>query len=159
MSTVVNLEITSFQGVSVGAEHYYGKLKSYDPYQTFEIEKVLTEREAAALRIKDDWPGFKAGDKTTRFNTRDEIIEIAERDYKKIFVGAKVLTLGSSTSAEPQEILDAPKPIMRKGNEMFQEVEAMGWIQRGGFFYRHPEHQSRLNQLCREYSKLLAGVK
>ena len=78
----VVLEITNWAGLSLGAEHYYGK-----------------------LRKKDDWKWYKKGSLTSRFDDPDEIREIALEKWKVTFTNSNALLEGHSSSAEPMKVL------------------------------------------------------
>lgn len=89
---VIHLEISSFLG-SLGAEHYYAKLRWKDrtskEYKTNEIEirRKLGVKEAKYLNEKDSAYGsgiWRAGCMTERFNTPEHAIEFALKEFKKI---------------------------------------------------------------------------
>jgi len=128
----VYLQITSWAGVSIGAEHSYGELCGYNGKedQTIELKKALTREDARLLNKKDSTYGrlWKEGELTKRFNTEEEIIKIAKKEWKKHFPQAKVLIEGRSGILEPQLIIVAPADYKRKCNILFQKVEANnGW--------------------------------
>ena len=146
---IVYLEITSWYGISIGAEHYYGKLSGSDT--VVELERTLTSRQAKELNKKDSMKYLKEGSKTGRFDTKEEIIEVALFEYKKHFPDAKILILGRSSLAEPQKILDAPKQIRDKGNLLFAETEKIEWIEKYGFYYRTKEDEKKIDALSRKW--------
>ncbi len=156
---VVYLDITSFSGVSIGAEHYYGKLVcSGDEYKTIELEKKLTSRQAKELNKKDGYGSvFRADSLTGRFDTEQEIISLAIVEYKKHFPEAKILLLGDSASAEAKKVLDAPsKELQEKCNALFNEQKKIGWINRGGFFYRTEEGEEKAWDLYKQWNRLIS---
>lgn len=104
-SEVIYLHIRSYQGVSYGAEHYYGKLRgSNRDEEDMEIRRIMSKRVAQKLSKKDDWK-HEAGDETYRFDSEQAIIKIALATYKEHFPHAKLLILGYCYYAEPQLIL------------------------------------------------------
>ena len=123
----VVLEISSWAGMSLGAEHYYGALIGYinDEYTKKDIEKPMSEEEAEKLRVKDDWKYYKKGSPTTRFDTKQEIREIALVTWQTIFPNAKALLEGHSSSAEPMKVL---------------------WV-------KHPEYTDELNKIWEKNEK------
>lgn len=97
---LINLRVTTFRGMSIGAEHWYGHLHVQGksdrngatrmgfgawkhPVGDTELKRVLNAEEAADLREKDGddyWP--QAGDKTGRFDTRGEVKDAALEAFK-----------------------------------------------------------------------------
>ena len=108
----VVLEITSWAGMSLGAEHYYGALVGYinNEYIKKDIEKPMSKEETEKLRIKDDWKYYKEGSLTTRFDTKEEIRKIALTKWKTIFPNAKALLEGRFSYAEPMKVLWVKNP-------------------------------------------------
>lgn len=100
---LITLDITTFRGMSIGAEHWYGKLhvrgKSdrngtlrggygawRHPVGDVELERPLGEEEATYLREKDGdsyWP--QAGEMTRRFNSRGEVKDAALEAFQRHF--------------------------------------------------------------------------
>lgn len=155
----VFLEVSSWQGVSIGAEHYYGKLVRYSPYHTVELEYRLTEKQAAEFSKKDDWK-YKAGDKCSRFDTVDEVVKLGIAQYKDFFPDAKILFTGeSSTSAEPSKMIDGDPDLMKLANEIWQKYEAIPWERRGAFYDRSPENRKIVNRLTDEWNALFDNWK
>jgi hypothetical protein len=81
MAKLAYLDITSWVGISIGAEHFYGNLIMGD--NKIELMREITIHEAVALDKKDGGWGtrvsaWKNGDKTTnRFNNRKSIAKVA----------------------------------------------------------------------------------
>jgi hypothetical protein len=107
IDNVVYLVITSWQGISLGAEHYYAKLKgdAYGEYTTYDLHKVMTEEDAEILRKKDDWRHYKAGSLTDRFNTKEEARESAILALPTAFPHAVALLEGNPAYVEPHYCL------------------------------------------------------
>jgi len=157
MNRIAYLKITSFMEIgSIGASHYYGSLVGYNPdYNKIDIEKTKSKADAKKLNSLDRETYHREGQKTSRFETKEEIINIALVEYKNHFPEACILILGNNAKAEPQKILDAPSDILSKGNKMFEESEEIGWIQKHGFWYRPKDKEERIDELCYEWYKLL----
>jgi len=110
------LKITSWVGTSIGATHYYGKLSGYYINQStedIELEYTISRKEADILNEKDTsiYPGmghWRAGDKTGRFDTTEEIITRAVQSYKEHFPEAEGLLLGDPLNIS--RVLDAKDP-------------------------------------------------
>jgi hypothetical protein len=62
VSKIVYLEITTWQGISIGATHYYGQLTGRG-MESIDLEYTITSAQAARLNKTDEqsW-GWKAGD-------------------------------------------------------------------------------------------------
>ena len=123
---IVELEITSWQGVSLGAEHYYGKLRGYfdDDFVSVEVEAKMTQRQAVALGKKDDWHHYKAGSMTSRFDTKEEVETTAILTFKDKFPNASVLLKGHWAAHEPKKCLSADDlELMDNLNKVFIEYD------------------------------------
>lgn len=119
---LVLLDISTFRGISIGAEHYYGKFSVYpkfreivksdgsishqsstsDPrhkYDRYEIKRKLSQKEAIELNKKDDGGfftssfGFKKGDETTRFDNKDQLMLAALRKFRELFDPEDILVI------------------------------------------------------------------
>lgn len=102
----VTLEISTFRGISIGAQHYYGNLHAPSPEFTcptekythgssgsgtpeylksikVELTRVLTQKE-----IDDDpqrWEYYYAGSNTDCFDTVEEVIAHSKEVFKRLF--------------------------------------------------------------------------
>jgi len=144
----VVLEISSWQGMSLGAEHYYGKLvgEKDDNYIKYELEKIMSKKDAERLSKKDDWK-YKEGRGTSRFENEDEIREIAIKEWQKIFPNACALLEGRSISAEPMKCLKVKNENLKeKLNKIWEENEVISHISR---------NYNKIDILCDKYWKLL----
>lgn len=95
--TTVHLEISSYRGSSLGAVHYYGKLRGEDPaafmgVRHHDLNHPLTEAEATARNSAEIEGGgrfrYRVGALSYGFDTRDEIIALAVQTYKVHFPDA-----------------------------------------------------------------------
>ena len=145
----VVLEISSWRGISLGGTHYYGVLVGYigDEYVREEIEKPMTEEEAKKLRKKDDFKYYVAGSITDRFDTKQEIREIALAKWQTIFPNAKALLEGQSADAEPMKVLWVKNPeYMDELNEIWEVNEQIPHIR---------VNYKKIDELCDEFNALL----
>lgn len=111
----VTLEITSYRGVSSGAEHYYGKLIAqgvefayierptttttpwkiiktnplFDFIYEFELKRPLTEKEISSggRYNTERWQGYTLGSYTNAFTDKQEIKDLALACFKARFKG------------------------------------------------------------------------
>lgn len=75
------LKISSFYGISQGAQHYYGTL-TVDGTE-FEIEWAITGFQAKMLNSANDGYTYKAGDMTFRFFTCVQVMAHGIRFARK----------------------------------------------------------------------------
>jgi hypothetical protein len=114
--TIITLEITSFGGISIGAEHYYGALYGYtgDEFKKVELNHPMTIEQARNLTKKDfesrglvaDFLVYHSGTMTNRFDCRDDVRYEAVAQYKKHYPDATKLIEGSFGSYERKKVLD-----------------------------------------------------
>ena len=125
---IICLYITSWAGLSIGAEHYYAKLKTYDyrdEKKEIELKRIITEvKEARYLSKKLGYKGIlKVGDKTDCFTTEDQIIKEARLQYKKYFPETKVIILGDTGCWSPQKVILGPRNFKKLVNICYKEYE------------------------------------
>ena len=107
---ITYLHITTWSGITFMASHYYGKLY-HGSDSTFELCKKLTKKQADDLNKRDVIgciASYSAGDMTQRFDTEDEIIKIAKKEYKKRFPKSNVLVLGNPIGNKIKRVLESP---------------------------------------------------
>lgn len=127
---VVTLEIKTWNGISLGATHYYGTLLGYvnGEYKRVDVEKVMTATDARKLNKKDDWDGYRAGRKTQRFDTREDVIKAARDEWRTYFPKAKMLTMGQFAAGGPKEIIGCDnEEIAAAGMKLYALAEKIGW--------------------------------
>ena len=108
---ITYLHITTWSGIAFLASHYYGKLYHGDD-TPFELCKKLTKKQADELNKRDIIgciAPYHINDMTQRFDTEDEIIRVAKREYKKRFPESNVLVLGNPIGNKIKRILQSPK--------------------------------------------------
>lgn len=90
MKHAAHLEIHTWVGTSIGAEHYYGEIKFYGKdkkLQRHSVTHAMTAKEAKELNRKDrdvlHLSGrYKPGDETSRFSTEQEVVKSAIEWFK-----------------------------------------------------------------------------
>lgn len=121
-TNIVNLEISSFEGISDGAVHYYGKLCYNSEFPKVELQRKLNKRNIGKFRKEF----YHIGDVTTRFNSENHVIRAAKRIWKKLFPNALVLLVGSSSILDPQKCIDGDPVLRKKINDYYRRAEEIG---------------------------------
>lgn len=153
------LDITSFVGTSIGAEHYYARLKMHGVEKDVELKHTLTQKEATYLNKKDKGYGafgrYKTGEKVHRFDTEAEIRRVAIAEYKQHFPQAIGLMEGSFGSCQPKPILDGLDSIAPRVNQLAKDLEecypTTGWK-------RDIIDMPRFKAICHEWEDLMTTV-
>ena len=105
-----HLQISCWAGF--GGEHYCGTIK-IDGDTTdndWEVKHPMSAKEAKYLNKKDEiseWARYKPGTLTERFETRDELVSFAVKEFKAKYPDG-ILIRGSACSMSPHEIIYAP---------------------------------------------------
>jgi hypothetical protein len=126
---IVFLKITSWYGISVGAEHYYGKLTDFKTNENIELTYPLTKEDAKYLNKKEkieDEIGYEEGEESERFRNEEAVIERAKKQFKILFPKATILVRGTS-DPNPQEVLVGPKQFKNAINVLWQRCELLDW--------------------------------
>lgn len=138
---LVWLDITTYLG-SIGAEHWYGELLcpsvrvGPDKWNSYRksVERVLDETEAAYLSKKDGWTIY-AGEMTSRFNKKIDIVPVAIELFNKEFDPTTDF-LCKGTQHHGLTISDVEDYMFLAGNEEnFKLFVAMPRIQREKYVY------------------------
>lgn len=107
---IVYLSISSWQGISIGAEHYYGKLHFNHDVEDVELKRTLNKQAANELTKTHSRIGmsidYEEGEETISWNGVQSIVDYAKTVYKKHFPGADVLVIGDYVNCEPKEWVD-----------------------------------------------------
>jgi hypothetical protein len=146
--TFVVLTISTWAGMSLGAEHYYGKLSGYNKgeYVTIDLEYPLTEKQAKQLSKKDDWE-YKMGRMCSRFDVKDDVRKVALEEWKERYPDAKILFEGNSASAEPLKCLWAKsKKFIDAFNKLWEENEAIPHVSK---------NWKKIDKLCDAFNLLI----
>ena len=147
---IIFLEITSWLGLSLGAQHYYGELvtrRSIWKQPRIKLTHILTPRQAAKLN-RDLAPGgysFWAGEESEGFDSEEEIRELALKTWRTYFPQGEMLIEGKASIGDPQRILDWPaSPLaMEEANKVFADFDEL----RGYEFNSKRSEAERLNKM------------
>lgn len=142
------LEISSYTGISIGATHFYGKLIFYngDKREDHELRRELSASEARLLNKIDDFASYRPGQSTERFDSREDVIAQAVTEYKTIFPTATALICGSSSTLDPQRVLDGPAELMKKLNSLHRQAERIDYWER---------NPSKMQEICDKWDLLI----
>jgi hypothetical protein len=143
----VVLEVTSFTFIgSIGAEHYYGKLKRYVGGfdDIVEVSMPMTQDDADKLNRKDQCDTYQAGDSTIRFDSEEAVVRRARQVWRKHFPKARVLFLGRSGVMQPQKVLVGPAAYKKAVNAMWRRMERLDWR----------DNEDEMSKLCEAFYKL-----
>jgi len=131
----VTLEISSWVGVSIGAQHAYGSLHFYDAeleYRRIRLSRKLTKETAEKLNEQrnedrsDNLARFVSGDETECFDTYAHVRRTAKRVWKALCPDAVVLLEGSWAVCDPQKCIAGPDEIRKEINRLYRKGVAIG---------------------------------
>ncbi len=107
---IVYLSISSWQGISIGATHHYGKLHFNYDVEDVVLKRTLSKKSAEELtkiHSRMSMPiEYEEGEETNSWNGVQSIVEHAKTVYKKHFPEADVLVIGDHCDCEPKEWVD-----------------------------------------------------
>lgn len=146
---LVRLAVTTFRGISIGAQHWYGTLhvsckrdskgttrfgyKAWShPHDEVELKYVLTEEQAAILREKDSdphWP--QAGEETARFDTRDQVYAAARQAFKELYTPDDLLV--SEGVNKNRDYYIAMEGLKTGEFNMVPDRDQWTWLDTNGF--------------------------
>lgn len=120
---IVRILISTWEGYSAGATHYYGKICYKGEY--IEIKKILTLKEANELNKKDENLCYRKGEKSERFDSKESIVKKAKKiildKWKK---DVKLIIIKDYWN--PNEVVWCYDNQLRiKLNRLWQKAEAM----------------------------------
>lgn len=127
-----HLNVTTFRGISIGAEHWYGDLHienadDSNDHHEIELSRKLSDKEVLALNKKAGARIYESGDKSTGFNTEAEVWEIGIQKFKSDYKG--ILLTGDSAcwSAWANVLVypDSFAPIVHEMNEIAKEFQSL----------------------------------
>jgi hypothetical protein len=150
---LVVLQVSSYTTLgSINAEHWYGRLYCIDESgrKSHELNRKLTDQKEVAYLIgKDGFTGWKVGDETNRFKTREDVEREAVRQWKK-FPAYDALVVGNTASADPQRPLDARKAAVLKILKCFwKHAQATGG---------YDKNYKAMDEIHKEYWAWICGM-
>ena len=153
-NNIAHLNITSWYGISIGAEHYYGNL--YYNNKKIEISRQMTKKEADYLNKKDSIRGinilaYEKGDKTTRFSNKTEIIKIAVKIIKRKFTNVDLLLEGDGCCASVNNAFwGKDKKLVERIKELYKEADKLN-------FYSGKDNK-RMEEIDNEFQKYVSKI-
>lgn len=138
---VIRLHINTWVGTcAIGAEHWYGKLLWHtdqddgNDWKEHELEYVLNQQQADRMNRKDEYCTYKAGEESSRFFLRDEVVRVALAQWQTIVPTGRVLIVCDRCSCGVCEILAGPPKLVRLGNQLWKadEEEGYDWTKKRG---------------------------
>lgn len=125
---IVFLKITSWNGISIGAEHYYGRLTDFKTNKSIELTYPLTKEDAKYLnrKVTDEVGMYEEGEESERFSNEEAVISRAKKRFKILFPKAIILIRGTC-DPNPQEVLVGPKQFKNVINALWQRYELLDW--------------------------------
>lgn len=130
------LEISSWSGISMGAEHLYGSICYYNAegeYKKHTLKYPMTKELAETLNKKDgqgsDW---EAGELTDRYESTNQIRDDAVKCFREMLEpqGCNILVEGSFATAQPQPVLAWAQgygKIACAFNDLYKKGKAVDW--------------------------------
>jgi hypothetical protein len=150
---------------SAGGEHYYATMKTMKTMKTnnaknanieerIELEKTLTAKEANYLNKKDgcdpEFYEYKAGDKTNRFSSIEDVTAEALKLCKEKFPDVKLILHGSYINGSVNQALHGNPQIVKKINELYEEADLLD-------FYSGKDDE-RMEKIDEEYAKIIKKI-
>ena len=151
-----NLKISSWAGISLGAEHWYPTLSaSGGNGQRYRVEQVISVDYAQELTVKDNDMSsdniyaFRPGETTNRFQTKELAVAAGIAVFDHLSDEGDVLMHGESAYALPMGgALAGPEDLVRRINEVVAEAEAIGW-------WDHDANHKQMDSLVKDYEAML----
>lgn len=127
--TLWTADITSWRGISLGAIHWYVKLRSHRC--TVDVEWALNEQRAAQMTTRERGSfTWRLGDYTNRFDTKDEAERAAVLAWSWLDAkGAGVLLDRQSSSSSPGKPLAGDAELVRIAQDFHDRADACGWYE------------------------------
>ena len=147
---IVFLTVSSWRGVSIGAQHYYGRLSLIEGSQSFDVVYKLSKEDAEhfnnfwSLEGSKELIGYEEGEETSRFRSEKKLITAAKRQFRKHFPNAKVLVLGDRGVVEPQPILVGPRQFKSEINKLAKRAKEIDYW----------EDNEEMQMLCAKWQQL-----
>ncbi len=138
---VVYLKIRTYVGSATvyWAKHWQGALFTCGDREGVEVTFTMTQADADAAN-KEDGPydspediacgyqgSYRAGSTSTRFLSKESLLEAALAMWRTLCPKASVLIEGEATIIEPQPILVGPQSIKDRINAIWAQCEELGW--------------------------------
>lgn len=146
---VAHLNISSWVGISIGASHCYGNLH-YNGEQ-IKINRILTQTNIDKLNGYDRnnvYGCYEVGDECGRFDTRQEIIDLAIKIIKKDYPQVDLLLARDGASVSVNEVYwGKDKKLIDRINELYEEADELE--------YYSGKDDVRMEELDDEFQELV----
>jgi len=146
------IEVSSWYGISLDTEHYYGKIKYYDEneeYQSCELSHKLTPEEAIRLTEKDELYKYRAGDESSRFEDEKDIIKIGIEKLLSLVPDLELIFEGFWGNADVQKCVWAKdKNLKKEINALYERAEKID-------FWEKPEHENEMKFISESFNLLM----
>ena len=124
---IAHLSISSWVGISIGANHCYGRLH-YNG-ERIEIKRILIQADVDKLNEydrNDVFGRYSVGDLCGRFDTRQEIIDSAIKIIKKDYPHVDLLLARNGASVSVNEVYwGKDKKFVGKINKLYKEADEL----------------------------------
>lgn len=147
---IAHLNISSWVGISIGANHCYGKL-NYQDEDRIEIKRILTQADVDKLNEydrNDVFGKYKVGDECERFDTEQEIIDLAikiiENDYPQVDL---LLARDGASVSVNEAYWGKDQKVVDRINELYKEADELK--------YYSGIDDDRMEELDDEFEKLV----
>ena len=128
MNTLGYLEISSYTWIgSIGAEHFYGKLRIEKPEERIELRHKMSAKMAKYMNKKDGTRSFckyKPGELTHRFDTEEEVTLFGLHYFKTRFPKGILIKGDHCVASAMYPIIYVPKELEKwaaKANKLIKE--------------------------------------
>jgi hypothetical protein len=157
---VAKLEVTSWAGVAIGAEHFYGSFNWCDESNDFKehrLTKTISQKEASYLNKKmagenTDYidSRYREGDEVNCFDTVEEVRKVAMKNWRDI-TGCDLLLGGSFACASVEFALDGPdQDVVDRINDLYKQAVEID-------FYEDEELEDQMNLIDELFRKIVEG--
>jgi hypothetical protein len=127
------LTVSTFEGIVPGARHYYGRIR---------WTEGLSDR-------KEHDVGSEGTYGSIRYLKKDYLLKAARRWFRKVAVKGAIMTIGSDSVIDPQQVVEAEASFKRQANYIWRQFEKLqGWD-------APKEKWPEVQKLCDEWSALV----
>ena len=159
---VVYLRIYTWQGMSLGAQHWYAELDMRGA-SAVKVKGPLTQQHATIvnkdLRRQGYSMRYKRGYMYDGFLEWEEAANRGIEQWQEVFPGTDVLLLGRASSGSPMPIIAAPEGVdIEALNALTAKCEEMGWY-KARYERGADDHNDLLDEISDEWFALVnAGL-
>jgi hypothetical protein len=141
------LEVRTYKGtICWWAKHFYGKLRC-EGYEPVDLEHELSAAQARRMTKEDEGYTYEKGDISSRYETKDELIQQAVSELHDHFPDAEILIYGGFHRHEPQPILVGPPDLIDEVQRLYDRAVELGWEDGG--------HEGQVNEIIRQWKDLM----